>query len=210
LNTDHDDAAVRAHLAESDPVLAELLERYDILLVEENDREREHYAALVRTIVGQQLSNHVVAILWGRLLERFGGHPPTPAEILADDPEELRAAVGLSNAKVSYLRSLAEQVESGALDLDHISELPDEEVVAELTTVRGIGVWSAHMFLMFQLGRPDVLPWGDLAICKGVEQAYGLDQTPKRTALEELAESWRPHRSAACRVIWWTIDRADD
>ena len=190
--------------------MADLLQRYDVLLVEENDRERDHYAALVRTIVGQQLSNHVVAILWGRLLERFDGRPPTPAEILADDPEELRAAVGLSNAKVSYLRSLAEQVESGALDLDHISALPDEEVVAELTTVRGFGEWSAHMFLMFQLGRPDVLPWGDLAICKGVEQAYGLSETPKRAALEELAERWKPHRSAACRVIWWTIDRADD
>jgi len=210
LSDAHDDDAVRAHLAVSDPVMADLLQRYDVLLVEENDRERDHYAALVRTIVGQQLSNHVVAILWGRLLERFDGRPPTPAEILADDPEELRAAVGLSNAKVSYLRSLAEQVESGALDLDHISALPDEEVVAELTTVRGIGEWSAHMFLMFQLGRPDVLPWGDLAICKGVEQAYGLSETPKRAALEELAERWKPHRSAACRVIWWTIDRADD
>ena len=209
MSTKHDDQAIRAHLAQCDPVLAQLLEAHDVLLVEENDREQEHYAALVRTIVGQQLSNHVVAILWGRLLERFGGRPPTPAEILADDPEELRAAVGLSGSKVSYLRSLAEQVESGAVDLEHVSELSDEEIVAELTTIRGIGEWSAHMFLMFQLGRPDVPPWGDLAICKGVEKAYGLKETPKRAALEELAERWRPHRSAACRVIWWTIDRPE-
>ncbi len=204
-----DDAAVRAHLAQSDPVLAQLLERYDSPLVEDDDRERDHYAALVRTIVGQQLSNRVVEILWGRLLERFGGQPPTPAEILADDPEELRAAVGLSRAKVSYLRSLAELVESGELDLDHISEMPDEKVIEELTAVRGLGEWSAHMFLMFQLGRPDVLAWSDLAICKGVEQAYGLEQTPKRAALEQLAECWRPHRTAACRVIWRAVDRTN-
>ncbi len=205
-----EDAAVRAHLAQSDPVLARLLQRHDVLLVEEGDREREHYAALVRSIVGQQLSNHVVEILWQRLLDRFDGRPPTPQQALADDPEELRAAVGLSRAKTSYLRSLAEQVDSGALELDRIAELPDDQVIAELTQLRGIGEWSAQMFLIFQLGRPDVLAWGDLAIRKGVQQSYGLEKLPNRAALETIAESWRPHRTAACRVIWWSLDKSDD
>ena len=108
----------------------------------------------MRAIVGQQLSTTVARVIWGRLLERFGGRAPTPQEILDDDPEPLRAAVGLSRAKVGFLRSLAEHVTSGELDLDHVSTLSDEELIAELTAVKGIGEWSAHMFLMFQLERP--------------------------------------------------------
>ncbi len=199
-------AAVRAHLSSADPVLAALLERHDVLLVEEDDTEREHYAALVRSIVGQQLSTHVAQIMWERMLERYGGRPPTPEEVLAEDPEELRAAIGLSRAKVSFLRSLAEHVTAGELDLDEVAGMEDEEAIAALTEVRGIGEWSAHMFLMFQLRRPDVLAWGDLAIRRGVQEAYGLPELPDRTRLEEIAESWRPHRTAACRVIWWSLD----
>ena len=129
----------------------------------------DHYAALVRTIVGQQLSTTVARVIWGRLVERFGGRAPTPQEILDDDPEELRAAAGLSRAKVGFLRSLAEHVTSGELDLDHVSTLSDEELIHELTAVKGIGEWSAHMFLMFQLERPDVLATGDLGVRRAVE-----------------------------------------
>ena len=118
------DAAIRAHLSGADPVLAALLERHDVLLVEEDDTEREHYAALVRSIVGQQLSTHVARIMWERMLERYGGRPPTPEEVLAEDPEELRSAIGLSRAKVSFLRSLAEHVTSGELDLEPSLHLP--------------------------------------------------------------------------------------
>ena len=200
------DAAIRAHLSGADPVLAALLERHDVLLVEEDDTEREHYAALVRSIVGQQLSTHVARIMWERMLERYGGRPPTPEEVLAEDPEELRSAIGLSRAKVSFLRSLAEHVTSGELDLDEVAEMDDVEAIAALTEVRGIGEWSAHMFLMFQLRRPDVLAWGELAIRRGVQEAYGLPELPDRARLEEIAESWRPHRTAACRVIWWSLD----
>lgn len=194
------------HLSGADPVLAALLERHDVLLAEDDDTEPEHYAALVRSIVGQQLSGHVARIMWERMLERFGGRPPAPEEVLAEDPEELRAAIGLSRAKVSFLRSLAEHVTSGELDLDEVAAMEDEEAIAALTEVRGIGDWSAHMFLMFQLRRPDVLAWGDLAIRRGVQEAYGLPAMPDRAALEEIAERWRPHRTAACRVIWWSLD----
>lgn len=201
-----DDRAVREHLSAVDPVLAALLERHDVLLVEDDDTEREHYAALVRSIVGQQLSTHVARIMWERLLDRYGGRAPTPEEVLAEDPEELRGAIGLSRAKVSFLRSLAEHVTTGDLDLDEVARMDDDEAIAALTRVRGIGEWSAHMFLMFQLRRPDVLAWGDLAIRRGIQEAYDLPELPDRRQLEEIADRWRPHRTAACRVIWWSLD----
>ncbi len=126
--------------------------------------------------------------------------------VIDDDPEELRAAAGFSRAKVAYLRSLAEHVLSGELELDRLPDLPDGEVIRELTAVKGIGEWSAHMFLMFQLQRPDVLAVGDLGIRRAVQRAYGLEELPEATALERLAEPWRPHRSLACLYLWRSLD----
>jgi DNA-3-methyladenine glycosylase II len=168
------------------------------------DRE-DHYGALVRAIVGQQLSVHAARAIYGRLTQRFGERPPTPAEIIADDPEELRAAAGLSRAKVAFLRSLAEHVISGELDLERLDELSDEEVIAELVAVKGLGTWTAQMFLMFHLGRPDVLPVGDLGIRRAVERAYALDALPQAAAIERIAEPWRPHRTLACRYLWRSL-----
>jgi DNA-3-methyladenine glycosylase II len=166
----------------------------------------EHYGALVRAIVGQQLSTKAARSIYGRLIERFGGRPPTPAEVLAEDPEELRAAAGLSRAKVSYLRSLAEHVISGELELERLEELDDEQVISELTAVKGIGTWSAHMFLMFHLERPDVLPVGDLGVRRAIERAYVLEEIPDAVTMQEIAESWRPHRTLACRYLWRSLD----
>ncbi len=168
----------------------------------------EHYAALVRTIAGQQLSVLAARAIWTKLLAAFGGRPPTPQEVLDADPQELRAAAGFSRAKVSYLRSLAEHVLSGELELDRLDELSDEGVIAELTAVRGIGEWSAHMFLMFQLDRPDVLATGDLGIRRAVQLAYGLPALPAPAELERLAEAWRPHRTTACRYLWRSLENA--
>jgi DNA-3-methyladenine glycosylase II len=166
------------------------------------------YAALVRAIVGQQLSTHAARAIYDRLLERFGGKPPTPRQILDDEPDELRVAAGLSHAKVAYLRSLAEHVESGALEIDRLTELSDDEVTAELVAVKGIGAWTADMFLMFTLGRPDVLAVGDLGIRRAVRRAYGLPAPPTPAELTELAEPWRPHRTAACLVLWHSLTNA--
>jgi DNA-3-methyladenine glycosylase II len=160
----------------------------------------------VRSITGQQLSVKAAASIYARLRTRFGGRPPTPQEILSDEPEELRAAAGLSRAKVSYLRSLAEHVLSGELELERMNQLPDEQVQAELLAVKGIGVWTSHMFLMFHLGRPDVLPVGDLGIRRAIERAYGLDELPLADEMEEIAEPWRPHRTLACRYLWRSLD----
>ena len=164
------------------------------------------YAALVRAIVGQQLSVGSARAIYGRLLERFGGHPPTPAQILADEPDELRVAVGLSHAKTAYLRSLAEHVLTGELELDRLQELSDEEVTAAVTAVKGIGEWSADIFLMFSLGRPDVLAVGDLGIRRAVQRAYRLDAPPTTAELAALAEPWRPYRTLACRILWRSLD----
>ena len=202
-----------AHLHSADPVMARLIDDFGgPLPIERNSRGRpaDVYGALVRSITGQQLSVKAAASIYGRLLERFGGHTPTPEQILADDPEALRVACGFSRAKVAYLRSLAEHVLSGELELDRLSELPDEEVTRELTAVKGIGEWTAHMFLMFTLHRPDVLPVGDLGIRNAVRAAYGLDAVPKPAELETLAEPWRPYRTRACRYLWRSLRNEPD
>jgi DNA-3-methyladenine glycosylase II len=138
------------------------------------------------------------------VLALFGGRTPTPGELLAVEPEELRAA-GLSGRKVEYVRDLARHVESGELELDRLAELSDEEVIAEISAVRGFGVWSAQMFLMFHLERPDVLPTGDLGIRRAVQNEYGLDEPPGPDRLAEIAEPWRPHRTLACIYLWETL-----
>jgi len=202
--------AASAHLRAVDPVMAALIDRVGELPEPSRPSTRpnpgEHYAGLLRAIVGQQLSTRAAAAIWQRLLGHFDGRQPTPEEVLAADPEELRAAAGLSRAKTSYLRSLAEHVIEGSLELDRLEELDDDAVIAELVAVKGIGEWSAHMFLMFQLERPDVLAPGDLGIRRGVQIAYGLPELPTPTEVIALAERWRPYRTTACRYLWRAID----
>ena len=160
----------------------------------------------MRAIVGQQLSTKAARTIYLRLTERYGGRTPSPAELIADDLDELRVAAGLSRAKASYLRSLAEHVVSGELELERLDEMPDDEVAAELVAVKGLGQWTADMFLMFHLQRPDVLPVGDLGIRRAVERAYELPAMPGPAELTEIAEPWRPHRTLACRYLWRSLD----
>jgi DNA-3-methyladenine glycosylase II len=203
------DAAAVKHLCTADPVMRELIDSSDVEHVVRDrraERPRDHYGALVRSIVGQQLSTKAARAIYGRLTDRFGGRTPTPAEVLADDPDELRAAAGLSHAKVSYLRSLAEHVLDGSLDLERLDSLPDDDAISELTAVKGIGVWSSHMFLMFHLHRPDVLAVGDLGIRRAVQQRYGLEELPAPERLLELGEPWRPYRTLACLFLWHSLD----
>ena len=129
---------------------------------------------------------------------------PHPALVV--DEEELRAAGGLSRAKVGYLRSLATHVLDGSLELDRLEELDDDTVAAELVAVKGLGEWSAHMFLMFMLDRPDILAPGDLGIRRAIMLAYSLEEMPTPAAVVELAEPWRPYRTTACRYLWRSLD----
>jgi DNA-3-methyladenine glycosylase II len=200
-------AKATEQLRAADPVLAGVIDAVGKLPSARAGRpERDdHYGALVRSIVGQQLSVLAARAIYGRLIERFGGRPPTPQELLAEEPEELRAAAGLSRAKVGFLRSLAEHVLSGELELERLDRLPDEEVIVELVAVKGLGEWTSHMFLMFHLERPDVLAVGDLGIRRAIERAYGLKELPTSAEVERIGEPWRPHRSLACRYLWRSL-----
>ena len=190
-----------------DPVMAKLVADFGPLDEEERRRGRpaDAYGALLRAIVGQQLSTKAARTIYGRLTELFGGHAPTPRQLLETDPDELRT-VGLSRAKAAYLRDLAEHVERGELELDRLADLPDDEVTEQLTAVKGLGQWTADMFLIFHLRRPDVLPVGDLGIRRAVQFAYGLGDLPDAAELERIAEPWRPHRSLACLYLWRSLD----
>ena len=202
------EAAAVDHLRAADPMLARLIDTTGLEAVGDRRRGRppDHYGALVRSIVGQQLSRKAARAIYGRLIDRYGGRPPTPAEVIADDPDELRASAGLSRAKVTFLRSLAEHVLSGALELERLEDLPDDQVIAELVAVKGIGEWSAHMFLMFHLQRPDVLAVGDLGIRKAVMRVYGLPKLPAPAEIEAIAEPWRPYGTLACLFLWESLD----
>jgi len=189
--------------------MAGLITKFGGPLPEESGRRpTDVYSALLRSITGQQLSVKAAQAIYGRLIERFGGTPPTPQQLLADDPDAMRAAAGLSRAKVVALRSLAEHVLAGELQIAKLEDLPDEEVMRELVAVKGIGEWTAHMFLMFTLRRADVLPTGDQGIRNAVKRAYGLDAVPPPDALIELAEPWRPYRTRACEYLWRSLDNA--
>jgi len=195
------------HLLGADPVLGQLVEEQGSLDEQERSRGRpaDAYGALVRSIVGQQLSTKAARTIYERLTGLYDGTTPTPQQLIDTDPDDLRA-VGLSRAKASYLRSLAEHVVSGELELDRLTDLPDDEVSEQLTAVKGLGQWTAHMFLIFHLHRPDVLPVGDLGVRRAVELAYGLEGLPTPAELEQIAEPWRPHRSLASLYLWRSLD----
>lgn len=163
------------------------------------------YQALARAIVGQQLSTRAAASIWQRVTELFDGETPQPAALIAIDGERLRGA-GLSWSKVGFLKDLADRVEDGRLALDRLNELPDEDVIAELIEIKGIGRWTAEMFLIFHLGRPDVVSIGDLGIRRAVQLSYGMDELPGPTEMERISEPWRPHRTLACLYLWRSLD----
>jgi DNA-3-methyladenine glycosylase II len=197
------------HLRASDDTLARVIDERGTLDLEARVRGRpqDAYGALLRAIVGQQLSVAAARTIYGRFTELFGGRTPTPEELLEVDHDALRA-VGLSGAKARYVRSLAEHVVSGELELERLDELSDERVTAEVTAVKGLGQWTADMFLIFHLGRPDVLPVGDLGVRRAVERLYGLEALPSAAELEALGERWRPHRSLAALYLWESLDNA--
>jgi DNA-3-methyladenine glycosylase II len=197
------------HLRAADDTLRGIIDERGPLDHEGRMRGRptDAYGALLRSIVGQQLSTKAARSIYTRLTEQFDGRAPTPQELLDADPEVVRSA-GLSRPKVKYLRSLAEHVVSGELELDRLHELPDEDVTREVTAVKGLGQWTADMFLIFHLGRPDVLPVGDLGVRRAVERAYGLESLPDAETLERLGERWRPYRSLASLYLWESLDNA--
>jgi DNA-3-methyladenine glycosylase II len=203
-------AKARRELAATDPTMAALIARLGEIDIETRLRRRSEerpadaYGALLRAIVGQQLSTKAARTIYGRILDLFDGATPPPERLLEADETDLRGA-GLSGRKVEYIRDLASHVLSGELELDRLGELSDEEVIAEIVAVRGLGVWTAEMFLLFHLERPDVLSGGDLGIRKAVQIEYGLDEMPTPTRVLEIGEPWRPHRSLASLYLWESL-----
>ena len=165
----------------------------------------DHYGALLRSIVGQQLSVAAARSIYGRLVSRFGGRTPTPEDLLADDPAELQKAAGLSRAKVASLRDLAERIERSELHLARLDDLSDEEVAEELIQVKGVGPWTVDMYLLFHLGRPDILAVGDLGLRRAAMIEYGLRKLPEPPRLTRLARPWRPWRSVGTWYMWASL-----
>ncbi|MGH2981597.1 MAG: DNA-3-methyladenine glycosylase family protein [Solirubrobacterales bacterium] len=199
--------AARAELSASDPAMARLIERLGDRSVAQRRRGEprpDAYGALLRTVVGQQLSSKAARTIYGRILEMFEGTTPSPDEILAASESDLRGA-GLSGRKVSYIRDLAAHVRSGELELDRLEELSDAEVIEEIVAVRGFGRWSAEMFLIFHLERPDVISGGDLGIRKAIQLVDGLEEMPTPDQVIEIGERWRPHRSLASIYLWESL-----
>jgi len=200
----------RKALAAADPTMGALIDRLgkiDIatrLRRRKEERPADAYGALLRAIVGQQLSTKAARTIYLRVLDLFGGTTPSPEQLLEASEEELRGC-GLSGRKTEYVRDLARHVLSGELELDRLEELGDEQVIEEIVAVRGLGRWTAEMFLLFHLQRPDVLSGGDLGIRKAIQVEYGLEEMPTPTRVLEIGEPWRPHRSLASLYLWESL-----
>ena len=165
------------------------------------------FSVLVYSIIGQQISGFAARAIAGRLQDRFGGRLPSPAELLAMDPADLKS-VGLSRMKVEYLRSLAEHIISGELQIDHLEKLSDDQIRTQITASRGLGRWTADMFLLINLDRPDILPIGDLGIRSAVQRLYRLDHLPTPGEVDAIGEKWQPNRSLASLYLWASARQA--
>ncbi|MCK9485882.1 MAG: DNA-3-methyladenine glycosylase 2 family protein [Dehalococcoidia bacterium] len=191
-------AAAYRHLRQVDPVVGRLIEEHGPY------RPRpamDHYESLLRTVMFQQLNGRAASAIQERWMGLYGGRYPTPSELLATTDEAFRA-VGVSRQKSGYLRDIAERMLSGALDFRRLDEMSDEAIVEQVTAVKGLGEWSAHMFLMFQLGRPDVLPIGDFGVRNGMRLAYGLREMPSPARAREIGAPWEPYRSVGAWYMW--------
>jgi DNA-3-methyladenine glycosylase II len=192
------------HLKKVDPVLADVIDRVGKCTLIPRI-EGTHFDYVVRSIVYQQLSGKAAATIHGRFMELLNGRKPAHAQILDIAEPDLRR-VGLSGQKAKYIRSVAEHTHSGQLAIEKLHELSDEEIIAQLTQVKGVGVWTAQMFLIFRLGRPDVLPVADLGIQKGVQRAYGLRKLPKPEKVQKIGKKWAPYRTIGSWYMWRLLD----
>jgi DNA-3-methyladenine glycosylase II len=192
-----------AELAAADPRLGHLIEQIDPAIIESrlHERTKDRFEALARIVTGQQVSTAAARTVWGRVCEGFGG-VPTPEQVVDPDGEAKLREAGLSGRKASYIVGIAESVVSGDLRLDELDRASDEDVMETLVAIRGLGPWSAEMFMLFDLARPDVFSGGDLGLRYGIQIAYGMDEPPAPEEAVEIAERWRPNRSLASLYLW--------
>ena len=194
----YDAEAARKHLLRADPVMRGIVKNVGPFTVELRGRP---YQALMRALLYQQLAGAAAAAIERRFLALYGDRTPEPADLLSTKPDDLRAA-GLSRQKASYLVSLAEHFASGLLNDRTLLRMDDASIVEAVCQVKGVGPWTADMLLLFCIGRPDVLPVGDLGVRASMMKAYGLDALPAPATMERIAEPWRPYRSAASWYLW--------
>jgi DNA-3-methyladenine glycosylase II len=190
------------HLKKSDPVMRAIIDRVGAYKIQHREPSFE---TLVRSIVYQQLSGKVASVILGRLIALLPGGAVTPDAILKLTPARMRKA-GLSKQKTAYIRDLARKTNKGHVKFEALADLTDLEVIEHLTQVKGIGVWTAHMFLIFALRRPDVLATGDLGVRIAIQKAYELAELPLPKQVEELAAPWRPYSSVAVWYLWRSLD----
>jgi DNA-3-methyladenine glycosylase II len=196
--------AAEKHLVEFDKKLSPVIKSSGPCRLKPH---KDHYGELVGSIVGQQLSAAAAGTIWRRVLDLFGGKMPLPQQLIKIDDQKLRD-VGLSWAKVRYVKDLAQHILDGRLDLEHISTMPNEQLIEQLTAVKGIGEWSAHMFMMFGLGRLDILPVGDLGVRKAMMNLYSLKELPDPALMVTIANKnhWHPYESVASWYLWQSLD----
>lgn len=193
-----------AHLKDADPILGRWIETAGPCSLS-RERDGTHFSSLARSIVYQQLSGKAAATIHGRFEALYGDRCPTPRELIKTPHTKLRGC-GLSDRKAEYLRGLAELVEKNRLPLEKIEVMPDQEVIDALTQVRGIGEWTAQMFLMFRLGRPDVLPVLDLGVQNAIKKIYQLRVHPKPEKVAKIGAKWAPYRTVASWYLWRIVD----
>ena len=187
-----------------DPILKDIIRQHGKCGLADS-QHTDPFEALVHAIMSQQLSTKAAATIARRFDELFGGRFPKPAQVLTKSDEELRS-VGLSGMKTSFIKDLSRRVVDGSLRLKEFDGMSDDEVIESLTAVRGIGRWTAEMFLMFRLHRPDVLPVGDLGIVRAMQRAYRMRKEPSKERMTKIGEAWRPYRSVACWYLWASLD----
>src|SRR5689334_12821918 len=190
------------HLKAADPVLGNIIERVGPYRMQYREPS---FHTLVRSIVYQQLSGKAALTIFNRLIAAAKADPLTPEAVLKLRPARMRS-LGLSKQKMTYIRELARLTQKGQVSFEKLSDLEDTAIVEHLTRVKGVGVLTVHMFLIFALRRPDILPTGDLGIRAAMKKAYGLDDLPKPADMEKIAAAWRPWSSVACWYLWRSLD----
>jgi len=190
------------HLKKSDTILAAIIERAGAYKIQYRE---PGFETLVRSIVYQQLNGNAAGTIFGRLKAAAKADPLTPESILRLRPARMRS-LGLSGQKMKYIRELARMTRDGEVNFEQCAALEDNAVVEHLTRVKGVGVWTVHMFLMFALRRHDILPTGDFGIRMAMKKAYGLEDLPKPAEMEKIAAPWRPYSSVACWYLWRSLD----
>lgn len=200
------DQKILKHFQKTDPVLFSMAQKVE-LNIYSHIKPEDYFQELADSIVSQQLSGKAATTIFNRFLDLLPDHQLTPQAVLKITDDKLRS-VGLSRAKASYIKDLAAKVLDGTTELSHLQDLDDEKVIEELITVKGIGRWTAEMFLMFTLGRKDVFSAGDLGLMNAIKKLYGIEK-PTKEQLQELEKKWTPYRTTASRILWKSLEVID-